>query len=366
MELKQRLNMNIKDLFLAEDVLIIALSVFFILIILGDLLNYTFLNNKNIHKPFEKITLYNISYLLYGFGLINFFQMMAFLLVYFLKCYSNKIYFEKIESKELFSNRSVVFSLFLLIFISFFNNVNLFNVICCAVQIIYLIVVLRNNKELNEKIFFLLKDKAYNPILDKVNFYNLSERRKELFFESIYRYKFDNALILSDQISKEELIRDFVIFYYKEKMDILVSNTRMKIIILSILNNNKLKEELFYSNPNPNELLLDDFCFDRNSDIDKEYRNKYFLFLIEKVENKCPICGRTDNGIELDHFFIPKKEGGNFILKTKNGIIINNAIPLCISCNRSKSDKRAIDFLSSDKYQELVKLQKEIKRELFE
>ncbi len=53
----------------------------------------------------------------------------------------------------------------------------------------------------------------------------------------------------------------------------------------------------------------------------------------------CATCGADDNGLDLDHFFIPKSKGGNFVLKRKDGVLINNAVPMCETCNRTKGNK---------------------------
>lgn len=94
--------------------------------------------------------------------------------------------------------------------------------------------------------------------------------------------------------------------------------------------------------------------FKRNNETDAKYRKQYFLLLLDVFNNKCANCDDNANGIDVDHFFICKKQGGNFILNHKDGSFINNAIPLCKTCNRSKSDKDYIVFFTSAKIFEIL------------
>lgn len=61
----------------------------------------------------------------------------------------------------------------------------------------------------------------------------------------------------------------------------------------------------------------------------KEWRD-----LCSKYDNKCLCCGRSDVKLSLDHVLPISKGGTN---------TIDNAQPLCISCNSSKRDKH-IDY----------------------
>jgi hypothetical protein len=65
-------------------------------------------------------------------------------------------------------------------------------------------------------------------------------------------------------------------------------------------------------------------------------------------DTKCVKCQRVDNGLDLDHFFLSKSVGGNFSLQHKDGYLVNNAIPLCESCNRSKGDRPYANFFDRD------------------
>jgi hypothetical protein len=54
---------------------------------------------------------------------------------------------------------------------------------------------------------------------------------------------------------------------------------------------------------------------------------------------RCGLCGEDRDGIELDHFWIPKSHGGCFTMRLRStGRLVNNAVPLCTQCNRKKQD----------------------------
>jgi 5-methylcytosine-specific restriction endonuclease McrA len=135
-----------------------------------------------------------------------------------------------------------------------------------------------------------------------------------------------------------------------------------KFIILKDLLKTK-KEELnsylaenqnrfFSDKPEDYNISIDDFK--RNNEVDSAYRKENLLFLLQLFNNQCANCGDMDNGVDLDHFFISKNKGGNFSLAHKSGQLINNAIPLCRSCNRQKSDNNYIEFFSTPKLFEIL------------
>jgi hypothetical protein len=82
--------------------------------------------------------------------------------------------------------------------------------------------------------------------------------------------------------------------------------------------------------------------YERNNEVDREFLKKYKLKLINHFGCKCAVCGADNNGIHIDHYFIPKARGGNFVLRLTDGRRIVNAVPMCESCNCSKG-KRTIE-----------------------
>lgn len=76
------------------------------------------------------------------------------------------------------------------------------------------------------------------------------------------------------------------------------------------------------------------------------YRKTFCLYLLDAFSNSCAKCGSKENGMDIDHFIFSKNEGGCFMMRHCEGYLINNAIPLCQTCNRSKSDESYKSFFS--------------------
>ena len=80
---------------------------------------------------------------------------------------------------------------------------------------------------------------------------------------------------------------------------------------------------------------------------ENRYRKVMMLKLLAAFGNACAKCGAQDNGLDLDHFFMSKNEGGSFAMHHQAGHLINNAIPLCQTCNRRKSDDSYLTFFTA-------------------
>ena len=105
---------------------------------------------------------------------------------------------------------------------------------------------------------------------------------------------------------------------------------------------------------NRKDYIIENNDYRRGISKENIYRKKFKLTLLSMFENRCAKCGRHDNGIELDHFFLSKNEGGCFIMRHRKGYFVNNAIPLCSTCNRSKSDKSYRKFYSNHELNKLI------------
>jgi hypothetical protein len=108
----------------------------------------------------------------------------------------------------------------------------------------------------------------------------------------------------------------------------------------------KLSEVLISTNREDYIIVKEDYK--RGNKRENEYRKKHILALLNLHQNQCAKCHKSDNGFDLDHFFLSKNEGGNFSLMHKDGYLVNNAIPLCQSCNRSKGDRPYNTFFSNE------------------
>ena len=86
------------------------------------------------------------------------------------------------------------------------------------------------------------------------------------------------------------------------------------------------------------EYIIERDDYRRGNPKENYYRKTFCLYLLEIFGNSCAKCGSKENGMDIDHFIFSKNEGGCFIMKHRDGYLINNAVPLCQTCNRSKSD----------------------------
>lgn len=112
------------------------------------------------------------------------------------------------------------------------------------------------------------------------------------------------------------------------------------------------KRRLAISNISPssdrNDYLIDNDDYRRGNSKESYYRKTFALHLLETFGNCCAKCGDKENGIDIDHFIFCKNEGGCFIMRHRDGHLVNNAIPLCWTCNRAKSDESFQSYFSSE------------------
>lgn len=94
------------------------------------------------------------------------------------------------------------------------------------------------------------------------------------------------------------------------------------------------------------EYIIERDDYRRGNPKENYYRKTFCLYLLEIFGNSCAKCGSKENGMDIDHFIFSKNEGGCFIMKHRDGYLINNAIPLCQTCNRSKSDNDFNSFFN--------------------
>jgi hypothetical protein len=114
------------------------------------------------------------------------------------------------------------------------------------------------------------------------------------------------------------------------------------------------------------DYLFDEDDYRRGNKKENLYRKRFKLTLLLKFENACGKCGRSDNGVDLDHFVISKNEGGCFVLRHRDGFLVNNAIVLCSSCNRSKSDDPHEGFFTQEELVRIYRINSEMTKLLNE
>lgn len=92
--------------------------------------------------------------------------------------------------------------------------------------------------------------------------------------------------------------------------------------------------------------------YKRGNPLDNHFRNGFRKETLSAFGNKCLFCGSTHD-LTLDHFGIPKNEGGNFVLLLQDKSSIRmNLVVLCRSCNAAKGELPYDHFFGVDKLRE--------------
>lgn len=94
-----------------------------------------------------------------------------------------------------------------------------------------------------------------------------------------------------------------------------------------------------FLDPAPDAYYIAGPDFGRDSRVDNYYRSHFSYVLSRAFEGHCCKCGEGMAQLEFDHFWFPKSNGGNFLMRSKTGVYVNNCIPLCRSCNAAKGKK---------------------------
>jgi 5-methylcytosine-specific restriction endonuclease McrA len=90
---------------------------------------------------------------------------------------------------------------------------------------------------------------------------------------------------------------------------------------------------------NPGDYAIERRDYSRSNSDERLYKTKWWPTLMRLYDCRCALCGEDRDGIELDHFWIPKSHGGNLLLRHQlANQIINNGVPLCTACNRHKQE----------------------------
>jgi 5-methylcytosine-specific restriction endonuclease McrA len=112
-------------------------------------------------------------------------------------------------------------------------------------------------------------------------------------------------------------------------------------LIVQIQRRKKIQTAIVTLTPSADreEYIIDRDDYRRGNPKESYYRKTLCLYLLEAFGNSCAKCGSKENGMDIDHFIFSKNEGGCFMMRHREGYLVNNAIPLCQTCNRSKSDK---------------------------
>lgn len=106
--------------------------------------------------------------------------------------------------------------------------------------------------------------------------------------------------------------------------------------------------------------------YKRGNPLENTIKGPWFLRVSEVFGGRCFSCG-NESDLTLDHYAIPKNEGGNFILYNQDeGVLRVNLVLLCRPCNSAKGENRALSFFSDEEHQRLAKVHAEILRMLMQ
>jgi 5-methylcytosine-specific restriction endonuclease McrA len=115
---------------------------------------------------------------------------------------------------------------------------------------------------------------------------------------------------------------------------------------------------------NRHDYVIRNADYRRGTPRENLYRREHLLMLLELFGNCCANCGSRTKGVDLDHFVFSKNEGGSFAMFHKDGFWVNNAIPLCETCNRSKLDRAYHEFFTQERLAYLFQQNAEMTKQL--
>lgn len=100
--------------------------------------------------------------------------------------------------------------------------------------------------------------------------------------------------------------------------------------------------------------------YKRGNPLDNHFRNSFVGQTIDAFNRCCLFCG-SSHDLTLDHFGIPKNEGGNFVLALHNNSGIRmNVVVLCRSCNAAKGEIPFDQFFDASKLTTAIQCQERL------
>lgn len=242
-------------------------------------------------------------------------------------------------------------------------------------------------------LYFLLI--PIHPFLAKHNIFNIKNKYFNIFISVIFvlaaiyfqRYvlilslffiKYEDITFIKNNLKNKNwnrIPKKYKYYYEKEYIDYLFRTHNIKKLKNFIKKMSDYEKDVYYNmtgqfhkasqvnhdltiaySIDPKDYVIQNSDYKRSNDIDYNFKNNYKRDIVKIFDDKCCNCGATKE-LELDHFFIPKSMGGNFIMYHKKGFKVINCILLCSKCNKMKSNKQ--DFF---KKETIYKIQKKLSR----
>jgi 5-methylcytosine-specific restriction endonuclease McrA len=116
--------------------------------------------------------------------------------------------------------------------------------------------------------------------------------------------------------------------------------------------------------PDRSELSIRKIDYKRGNQVENFIRANWMTNILEAYKSECFIC-KSKADLTLDHLWMPKNEGGNFVMcKADGGLLISNVLLLCRSCNSSKGEKQVDQFFSYDQLNRLLTTQQGLSKSM--
>lgn len=200
--------------------------------------------------------------------------------------------------------------------------------------------------------------------------------RKNKLCNKIFRSDWEKEKnILSNNIHKNQYnIDDFKkIKSFLTKLSESVKKSRIRFNSINIarqqrnLNARELEKRKFQEYidsfvPNRSDLLIRNIDYKRGNLLENHIRNNWKDNIYKTFNSECFLCHSKDD-LTLDHLWLPKNEGGNFVMCIKEGrFLISNILLLCRSCNASKGEAKIEHFFTENQIDELREYQKNLSK----
>jgi 5-methylcytosine-specific restriction endonuclease McrA len=106
--------------------------------------------------------------------------------------------------------------------------------------------------------------------------------------------------------------------------------------------------------------------YKRGNPLENYIKNNWREKILKLHSNKCASCKSMED-ITLDHFWLPKNEGGNFAMfHVDSHALISNVIPLCRSCNSAKGDMPFQNFFTLEQLKLINRIQQDLSKQLMD
>jgi len=112
--------------------------------------------------------------------------------------------------------------------------------------------------------------------------------------------------------------------------------------------------------------LIRKMDYKRGNDLDNYVRRNCLGHILRSFGYECMACGcrfesATMPDLTLDHFWLPKNEGGNFLMyHSRTGRLEANVTVLCRSCNSKKGELEPQDFFSAEQLARIERVQRQL------